>query len=86
MSLVRGLTLEQAKDVVVKKAQAAVVEGGQEIGIWTETGNAAVLVGVATREGHACAMLIPIEKYDGIALLEKIQEQYGGKRSGVPKR
>lgn len=66
--LVSGMSLEEAGEAVAQKAIEA-LEGGAEVGVWTESGNRAVLVGIARRGQAAVTLMIPHEEYDGLKLL-----------------
>ena len=82
-SVFHGKSLKGAREYVVEQAIAAMKAGGLGYGVWTERGNWSMLVGYASSEGHAGAFLVPHEKYDGFAIMERLEERFGGKnRSG----
>lgn len=74
-ALIRGKTLDEAIELV-RDAAIGLLQDGRKIGVWTETGNHSVLVGIA-RPDAAATMLIPKEEYDGIKFLEMIYKDVG---------
>ena len=70
--LVVVMTLEQAGVAVMDKAIAAREAVGSELGIWSETGKRNVLLGISRRGKAATTLLIPIEEYDGMKVLEML--------------
>lgn len=72
MSAVSGMTLDQAKQFVIEKAEACMREGGSQIGIWTETGNHSVLVGLAQVGKPSVTVAIPRAEYCGLRVLRSL--------------
>ena len=70
--LVLGMTLEQAGQAVMKKAIEAREASGSEVGIWSEVGRKNVLLGISRRGKASTTLLIPIEEYDGLKVLEML--------------
>lgn len=75
--LVRGMSIEKAAAAVCERARQEMERAGAPFGIWTETGNRSVLVGIARRGRHAATLLIPREEYDGLRLLAALEAGEG---------
>lgn len=76
--LIKGLSLEKASRLVADKAAAQLaLDPNAEVGIWTETGNTSVLVGIARRGKATSTMLVPRNEYDGLKLLAMLGAGHG---------
>jgi hypothetical protein len=73
---VRKNTMAELQEFAVEKAIEC-VKSGMERGVWTIMGMRSVLVGYASKDGYAGAILIPIEKYDGFKLMEYLEAAGG---------
>lgn len=72
MSLIRGLSLEQAADVVAAKAAEALARSDAPLALWTEAGRHSVMVGVAMRDKAAFTVLFDKAEYNGLELLKEM--------------
>ena len=71
--LLAGLSLGAAAVAVSEKA-ASMLRPGDKLAVWTEVGQSAVLIGIATAAGSA-AVSVDRSEYDGLRVMEAL---FGG--------
>ncbi len=67
--------MEDAGRAVCEAAERRREELGTNLHVWTETGNASVLVGIARKGRASATLLIPKDEYDGLKLLELLEKE-----------
>lgn len=68
-AIIRGLTRDEAVDAVRDAAVRALGDSAQR-GVWTEVGNATVLIGLALRGVYAMVIEVDRAEFDGVTLAE----------------